>query len=128
LLAEAYIAAGQVGDGLETVAEALAAADATGERAVDAELYRLRAQLQRMQGRDSEAEADLHRALDVARSQEARWLELRAALSMSRLWRDQGKQGEAHRMLADIYGRFTEGFDTPVLQEAKALLGELADS
>jgi predicted ATPase len=128
LLAEAYIVAGQVGDGLEAVAEALAAADATGEHAVDAELYRLRAQLQRMQGRDSEAEADLHRALDVARSQEARWLELRAALSLSRLWRDQGEQGEAHRMLADVYSWFTEGFDTPDLQEAKALLGELADA
>jgi predicted ATPase len=128
LLAEMYIVADQVDAGLEAVGEALAAVDETGERCLEADLYRLRAELLRMQGREAQAEADLYRALDVARSQEARWLELRAALSMSRLWRDQGEQGEAHRMLADIYGWFTEGFDTPDLQEAKALLGELADS
>jgi predicted ATPase len=67
----------------------------------------------------------LRRALDVARRQEAKSLELRAAMSLSRLWRQRGKQAEAHALLAPIYGWFTEGFDTADLQEAKALLEEL---
>ena len=70
----------------------------------------------------AEAEAWLQRALDVARLQEAKALELRAAMSLSRLWQQQGKQAEAHALLAPIYGWFTEGFDTADLQEAKALL------
>jgi predicted ATPase len=73
----------------------------------------------------AEAEAWLQRALDVARRQEAKALELRAAMSLSRLWQKQGKQTEARELLAPIYGWFTEGFDTVDLQEAKALLDEL---
>ena len=73
----------------------------------------------------AEAEAWLQRALDVARRQEAKSLELRAAMSLSRLWQQQGKQAEARALLAPIYGWFTEGFDTADLQEAKALLEEL---
>ena len=73
----------------------------------------------------AEAEAWLQRALDVARRQEAKSLELRAAMSLSRLWQQQGKRAEAHELLAPIYGWFTEGFDTADLQEAKALLEEL---
>jgi predicted ATPase len=68
----------------------------------------------------------LQRSLDVARRQEAKSLELRAAMSLSRLWQRQGKRAEAHALLAPIYGWFTEGFDTADLQEAKALLEELA--
>jgi predicted ATPase len=74
----------------------------------------------------AEAEAWLQRALDVARRQEAKSLELRAAMSLSRLWQQQGKRAEAHALLAPIYDWFTEGFDTADLQDAKALLEELA--
>ena len=73
----------------------------------------------------AEAEAWLQRALDVARRQEAKALELRAAMSLSRLWQQQGKRQEAHDLLAEVYDWFTEGFDTADLQEAKALLEEL---
>jgi predicted ATPase len=72
-----------------------------------------------------EAETSFQRALDVARRQEAKSLELRAAMSLSRLWQQQGKRAEAHALLAPIYGWFTEGFDTIDLQEAKVLLDEL---
>jgi predicted ATPase len=75
-----------------------------------------------------EAETWLQRALDVARRQEAKSLELRAAMSLSRLWQQQGKRTEAHELLAPIYSWFTEGFDTADLQEAKALLDELMAS
>jgi predicted ATPase len=73
-----------------------------------------------------EAEAWLQRALDVARRQKAKSLELRAAMSLSRLWQRQGKRTQARTLLAPVYGWFTEGFDTPDLQEAKALLTEIA--
>jgi predicted ATPase len=71
------------------------------------------------------AEACFQQALDVARRQQAKSLELRAAMSLSRLWQQQGKQAEAHALLAPVYGWFTEGFDTADLQEAKALLEDL---
>jgi predicted ATPase len=74
----------------------------------------------------AEAETWLQRALDVARRQEAKSLELRAVMSLARLWQQQGKQAEARDLLAPIYGWFTEGFDTTELQEAKALLDVLA--
>ena len=73
----------------------------------------------------AEAEACFHQALDVARRQQAKSLELRAAMSLARLWQHQGKRDEAHQLLAEVYGWFTEGFDTADLQEAKALLAEL---
>jgi predicted ATPase len=72
-----------------------------------------------------EAETWLRRALDVARRQEAKSLELRAVMSLARLWQQQGRRAEAHELLAPVYGWFTEGFDTADLQEAKALLEEL---
>jgi predicted ATPase len=75
---------------------------------------------------EAEAETWLQRALDVARRQEAKSLELRAAMSLARLWQEQGKRAEAHALLAPIYSWFTEGFDTADLQEAKALLEALA--
>ena len=97
------------------------------ERLWEAEVCRLRGVLLlRQTGTpQAEAEACFQRALDVARRQEAKSLELRAAMSLSRLWQQQGKQVEARQLLAPIYGWFTEGFDTADLQEAKALLNEL---
>ena len=74
----------------------------------------------------AEAEACFHKAIEIARRQEAKLLELRAAMSLSRLWQQQGKKAEARRLLSDIYNWFTEGFDTKDLQEARALLAELA--
>ena len=102
----------------------------TGERFWEAELHRLQGDLLLQQAgsqaQTAEAEACLQRALDVARHQQAKSLELRAAISLSRLWQRQGKQAEARQVLAEIYGWFTEGFDTADLQEARALLDALA--
>ena len=128
LLADAYVQDGQVGAGLATLDEALAAARGTGQRSVEAELCRLRASLLLRQPGTPQAEAEawFQRALDFARRQEARSLELRAAMSLSRLWHQQGKRREAHDLLADVYAWFTEGFDTADLRDAKALLEELA--
>ena len=128
LLADAYVQDGQVGAGLATLDEALAAARGTGQRSVEAELCRLRASLLLRQPGTPQAEAEawFRRALDFARRQEARSLELRAAMSLSRLWHQRGKRREAHDLLADVYAWFTEGFDTADLRDAKALLEELA--
>jgi predicted ATPase len=79
-----------------------------------------------MQGDEAEAEASLHKAIAVARRQQAKSWELRATTSLARLWREQGRTDEARQMLAEIYGWFTEDFDTPDLREAKALLEELS--
>jgi predicted ATPase len=127
LLADAYARDGQVETGLATLDEALAAAQGTGQRMVEAELYRLRASLLLRQPGTPQAEAEawFQRALDFARRQEAKSLELRAAMSLSRLWHQLGKRQEAHDLLAEVYAWFTEGFDTADLQEAKTLLEEL---
>jgi predicted ATPase len=98
----------------------------TNERHWEAELYRLRAELLLKQGDDAGAEASLQKAVEVARRQSAKSWELRATTSLARLWQEQGRMDEARQMLAEIYGWFTEGFDTPDLQEAKALLEELS--
>jgi predicted ATPase len=130
LLAEAYAQAGQTTAGLATVAEALGVVDTYGERFCEAELCRLKGELLLVQEdtrpTEVEAEACFRQALNVARRQEAKALELRAAMSLSRLWQCQGKRAEAYELLAPIYGWFTEGFDTADLQEAKALLAELS--
>jgi predicted ATPase len=128
LLVEAYRKAGQVEEGLRVLAEALAAVHKTGERQHEAELHRLKGALLLAQdGADAhEAECCFRQAMDVACQQQAKSLELRAALSLSRLWQQQGKQAEARELLGPIYGWFTEGFDTADLQEAQALLEELA--
>jgi predicted ATPase len=129
LLAEAYGKERQNEEGLRVLAEALTMAKNWEEGNYGAELYRLKGELLLRQatGSSGEAETCFWQALDLARCQQAKSLELRAAVSLSRLWRHQGKQAEAHALLAPIYGWFTEGFDTPDLQEAKALLGELAE-
>jgi predicted ATPase len=125
-LAEAQAKAGQPEEGLATLAEALALVEETDERHWEAELNRLRAELLLMQGDEAEAEASLHKAVEVARRQRAKSWELRATTSLCRLWQAQGRMDEARQVLAEIYGWFTEGFDTRDLQEAKALLEELA--
>src|SRR5262249_35135584 len=143
LLAEAYGNVGQAAEGLNVLAEALACAHTTGERCWEAELYRLKGELLLQSGvqglesgistrdaglqmRDAEAEACFHQALDIARRQQAKSLELRVAMSLARLWQHQGKRATARELLAPVYGWFTEGFDTADLQESKALLDELA--
>jgi predicted ATPase len=129
--AEAYGKAGQAEEGLTVLAEALAVVDKTGERIYEAELYRLKGTLtlqSKVQGpksRVEEAEGCFLKAIEIARRQQAKSLELRATVSLAQLWQQQGKREEARQMLAEIYGWFTEGFDTKDLQEAKALLEEL---
>ena len=117
-------------------AKALTAVHNTGERYYEAELHRLKGELLLAAGAgvgpvrepppQTEAESCFRQALDVARRQEAKSLELRAALSLSRLWQQQGKRDAARELLAEVYGWFTEGFDTADLQEARALLAVLA--
>jgi predicted ATPase len=107
------------------LAEALSLVKETDERYVEAELYRLRAELLLMQGNEQEAEASFHQSIQVARRQSARSWELRAATGLARLWRQQGRIDEARHLLAPVYGWFTEGLDTRDLKEAGALLAEL---
>jgi predicted ATPase len=127
LLAEAYGKEGQAEEGLNTLAEALNMVNKTGEHWYEAELFRLKGELflksevQRL----SEAETCFRQAIDTARRQQAKSLELRAAMSLSRLWQQKGKIEKAHQLLLEIYGWFTEGFDTVDLKEAKVLLEEL---
>jgi predicted ATPase/class 3 adenylate cyclase len=128
LLAEVCDHLGHTEDGLQALAEAHTLVEQQGERYWQAEVHRLRGVLLLRQPGTPQAEAEAYfqRALDVARRQEAKSLELRAAMSLARLWQQQGKRIEARELLAPIYGWFTEGFDTADLQEAKALLEALA--
>ena len=127
-LAEVYGKAGQWEDAPALLREALALVEDTGERGWEAELYRLQGVvlLQQAPPDASRAAACFQQALNVAGRQRAKSLELRAAMSLSWLWQGQGKRAEACELLAPVYGWFTEGFDTADLQEAKALLDELA--
>ncbi|MFQ5813233.1 MAG: AAA family ATPase [Anaerolineae bacterium] len=127
LLAEAYGQAGQAEEGLSALAEALASVDNTGQRSWEADLYRLKGELLLMQAAaEADAEACFRQAIQVARQQDAKSWELRATVSLCRLWQKQGKREEARQLLAEVYGWFTEGFDTPDLREAKALLQEFS--
>jgi predicted ATPase/class 3 adenylate cyclase len=127
-LADVSAHLGRVEEGLQALAEAHTLVEQQEERWWEAEVSRLRGVLllRQPEAPPAEAEAWLQRALNVARRQEAKSLELRAAMSLSRLWQQQGKQAEARALLAPVYDWFTEGFDTADLQEAKALLEELA--
>ena len=126
MLAEAYMRVGRIEEGLSMVAEALAVVDKTGARAGEAVLYVLNGWLLFFStGDPAEVEACFQKAIEIARSRSAKSGELLAVTSLSRLWQMQGKKDEARQMLAEIYGWFTEGFDTKALQEAKALLEEL---
>ena len=104
------------------------AIETTKERWCEAEIYRIAGEIALMSPENDAAKAEAHfeRALSVARQQQAKSWELRAAMSLARLWRDQGKVQQARELLAPVYGWFTEGFDTRDLKEAKALLEELA--
>jgi class 3 adenylate cyclase/predicted ATPase len=128
LLADVSDHLGHTEDGVQALAEAHTLVEQQEERWWEAEICRLRGVLLLRQPGTPQAEAEtwLQRALDVARRQEAKSLELRAARSLARLWKRQGKRHEAHELLAPIYGWFTEGFDTADLQEAKALLEEVS--
>ena len=131
LLAEVYRKAGQIEEGRSVLAEALALVEKTGERFYEAEIYRLKGEMMFQstgQGQGTgaeEAQACFLKSIEVACQQQAKSLELRAVTSLARLWQQQGKKVEARQLLAEIYGWFTEGFDTKDLQEAKALLAEL---
>jgi adenylate cyclase len=149
LLAEAYGKTGQIEEGLTVLTEALDTVGRTGERFCEAELYRLKGQLtleargwrletslpslqasslkpQVSPAVEREAEGYFLKAIEVAQRQQAKSWELRTATSLARLWQQQGKRTEAHRLLSDVYHWFTEGFDTKDLQEAKALIEELS--
>jgi class 3 adenylate cyclase/tetratricopeptide (TPR) repeat protein len=126
LLADACRILGQPGIGLKHLAEAEDRAVATQVRWLLCETLRMRGDLLLLAGDRVTAEASFRDAIALARRQSAKTFELRACASLARLWRDQGKRAEARDLLAPIYGWFTEGFDTPVLQDAKALLDQLA--
>jgi predicted ATPase len=128
LLAEACALSGDVQRGLGALDEALAVVERIGERWPEAELHRLRGQLLAAQpdGRPDEASAAFERAIEIARRQSAKSWELRAATSLARLWRDQGKPADARNLLAPVSAWFTEGFATPDIEEAKALLDILS--
>ena len=125
LLGDARRMAGQWQAALEHVAEARRLAEATEERCFQAETVRLTGDSLSAMGDRNGAEADYREAIAIARAQSAKLWELSASMSLARLWRDQDKRPEAHALLAPIYGWFTEGFDTPVLKDAKALLDQL---
>ncbi|MGH9425174.1 MAG: hypothetical protein ACRD2L_02555, partial [Terriglobia bacterium] len=153
-LAEAHGKVGRVAEGLNLLDEATAVMGKTEERQWEAELYRLKGQLTLQKSKTSlkpvsdkshtsleqvttsqgklpvsleaKAEEYFQKAIEIARKQQAKSLELRAAMSLARLWQQQDKQHEAHNMLSEIYHWFTEGFNTKDLQEAKVLLDELA--
>jgi predicted ATPase len=124
LLAEALAKEGDVEEGINVLAKAEAILETSGERLCEAELHRLMGELllSVSPSNFTQGEACFQRALDTARRQRAKSFELRAALSLSRLWKVQGKDQEAYRLLGKVYGSFTEGFDTPDLIDAKTLL------
>ena len=126
-LARAYAELGKFDDAWRSISEAMTAMETTKERWCEAEVNRTAGEIAlKSPAPDvAKAQAYFERAIAVARAQQAKSWELRAAMSMARLWRGQGKLGEARDLLAPIYGWFTEGFDTLDLKEAKALLDEL---
>ena len=136
LLADVHETVDQPSEGLKLLAEARAAADKTGEGFWDAEMHRLHGELSLKVATTETERSDEERkippeesflkAIEIARRQQAKSLELRAVMSLSQLWKRQGKKDEARQMLAAIYAWFTEGHDTPDLREAKALLEELS--
>jgi predicted ATPase len=127
-LTSAYARLVHLDDAWRCIGEALALADKTEERWCEAEAHRIAGEiaLKSPEPDAAKAEAYFERALAIARKQQAKSWELRAAMSMARLWRDQGKRNEARELLAPIYGWFTEGFDTRDLKETKKFLDELS--
>jgi predicted ATPase len=127
-LARAHGELGQFEEAWRCIGEAMTAVETTKEYWCEADIHRTAGELTLMspEADAAKAEAYFERALAVAREQQAKSWELRAAMSMARLWRDQGKRQQAHELLATIYGWFTEGFDTLDLREARSLLDALA--
>ncbi len=125
LLARALELAGRTGEALRTVDQGLALLDETNERFYEAELHRVGGTVRLAGGSKTDAAACFQRAIAVARGQRGRSLELRAATNLAHLWAEQGERQQAHDLLAPVYGWFTEGFDTPDLKDAEALLDEL---
>jgi predicted ATPase len=126
-LARAHADLGQFEKAWRCIGEAMTAVETTKEKWCEAEIHRTAGEIERMSPASDAAKAEAHfeRAIAIALEQKAKSWELRVATSMARLWRDQGKRPLARDLLAPIYGWFTEGFDTPDLKEAKALLDEL---
>jgi class 3 adenylate cyclase/DNA-binding SARP family transcriptional activator len=125
-LATAHASIGALDIGLGLLDEAILTLEKTQERLFEAEFHRLRGEVLLRLGKTADGEAALLRALTVARSQDARMWELRAAMSLARLWDSRGRRAEARELLAPVYSWFTEGFDMPDLKDAKALLSDLA--
>jgi predicted ATPase len=127
-LARAAAELGQIDDIWRRISEAMTAVEKTRERLFEPDMHRLAGEIALMVPEPDAAKAEAHfeRAMEVAQAQQAKSWELRAAISMARLWRDQGKAQQARELLAPVYGWFTEGFDTLDLREAKALLDSLA--
>jgi predicted ATPase len=125
LLAAAYLEAGAYSDALMALNEALEVVAVTQERYFAPDLERLRGVLLTRQGEPDEADACFRKALRAAAGMGSKSLELRAAMSLARLWREQGRRAEAYDLLAPVYGWFTEGFDTTELKDARALLDQL---
>jgi predicted ATPase len=126
LLAKACQITGQIEEALTLLDKASQIIERTGERWFEAELYRHKGELLLWQGHAGAAEEHYRKASSIAQEQEAKLWELRAAVSLARLWGDQGRRAEAHELLAPVYGWFTEGFDTRDLKDARALLDELS--
>jgi predicted ATPase len=127
-LTKAYAKLGQFDDAWRSISEAMAVVETTKELWCEADIHRIAGEIALISPKPNgaKAEAYFERALAVARKQQAKSFELRGAISMARLWRDQGKRNEARDLLAPVYNWFTEGFDTLDLKEAKALLDALA--
>ena len=125
---ESGLGAGLIPQGLHTIAEARELSAIQAEHWWDAELHRIEGDLVLAQtgAQDGRAETCYRSAIDTARQQQAKSWELRAVMSLARLWGEQGRRADARELLAPVYDRFTEGFDTPDLLEANALLDELA--
>jgi predicted ATPase len=123
----AHADVGQFDDAWRHIGEALTMVKSTKERWCEAEVHRTAGEIALLSPAPDVAKAEFHfdRALTIARAQQAKSWELRVAMSMARLWRDQGKRQQAHDLLASVYGWFTEGFDTLDLKEAKELLEQL---
>jgi len=126
-VASARARLGQPEIGLDLLDEAIKTAELTNERFFEAELYRLRGNILLTLGKRGEAEAGLQQALTIARQQQARWWELRAATNLAKHWHDEGKYFEAYSLLQPVYGWFVEGLDTASLKDAKALLDKLRE-
>jgi predicted ATPase len=127
MLAKGYGKLGRIDRAIAMLDDQRMRIERSGERLDEAELYRVKGELlcARDSASSSEGESSLRKAIEIARRQESRWWELRATTSLARLLAKQGKRDEARSMLAEIYGWFTEGFDTADLEDAKALLDEL---